>query len=190
MVGEEPATLGPPAPEDPYQGIDLTGARTLKEKVIRIGQHLALTGTALNLTKATRVLFAWGDTVQSVDGLRNKVSSTLAGLPDFRRVGVGYYEYLPDEEIARPSPKAVAESILSGAYRSSGDSNYSGGDGPSSPICTSGTTGGVPPGGAGGQPTRGRTYTGRRSPGTRRAGPRRCCSLHFIPSRSTGNYDT
>ena len=103
---------GPALPDDTYEWIDLTGAKTLRERIVRIGQQLAMTGTAMNLTKAARCLIAWGDTVQNVTSLRSKIHGILAGIPNFRRVSIGYYEYLPDEAISKPSPRAVAERVL------------------------------------------------------------------------------
>ena len=100
-VGITPSVVEDTPTEDwkgthPYAGVDLTGARNLKERLLLIGKA---TDKPINLTQVTKYLVMEGYTKQPIQGYRPRVTNTLSELVEeqrFLRVDPGMYQYIPE----------------------------------------------------------------------------------------------
>ena len=76
-----------------YDGIDLTGCYSYRERVIRIAETL---GRPVMASRIARFLVRSGTTQSlSVDSIRRRVYEIITPSPDFVSIGDGLYQYLP-----------------------------------------------------------------------------------------------
>ena len=101
-----------PAPTiNPYYGVDLSGTKNMEQRLIRIGQHLALTDTLLNITEVSQWLVDNTNTTQVMQAIRPKVTNVLSQSSHFLRINPGYYRYVSEPHPYYPHEKDVPDTF-------------------------------------------------------------------------------